>query len=610
MSTLLDDTGTPVEDKKRLQKWRSVEVDRVSTEMLSKRLNIPMPVAAVLAGRGLSDPVQAEEFLNPRLSSLSDPFSLPGMNEAVKRIWTAILGHEKIVVYGDYDIDGITSTALLVSVLGKLGANAGSFLPNRFTDGYGLSTGALRRCIETCRPGLVITVDCGTCAVDAVKLARSFGIDVVVTDHHEITGPLTEAVAVINPLLSDNSAVSHLAGVGVVFKLCHGLIKYGMTAGSIDGKNDPAELIRDIDLREWLDLVAIGTVGDVVPLTGENRILVHHGLNYLNKLFNGSDFSSGKTGQYRPGLVQLGKIAGLGKSDVNCYHIGFVIGPRLNAAGRLGSAVPALELLLTQDEIHAENLASILDDTNKERKRIEEDIMERALDHIKSFSDERNSFGIVTHDKGWHIGTIGIVASRLSSKFRRPVVVIGFDEDGLGRGSCRSTSDIDVAKVLSMCTDYLVSCGGHKMAAGLVIRKENVDLFHKRFNQICAGESKNIHDDSVYKFDAWLTHLGEIDAFFFKAMQRLEPFGMGNAKPVWGIRNVRVVGSPRKVGKNHLKMVVAGGASQFEAIGFEMADEPLPDGSLDMLFQVQEDNYRGRDSLQLNIKAFRPSENH
>lgn len=573
--------------------WKTVEVDEALADNLARELDVPRPIAVVLVGRGLGEPEKAEQFLNPRLSDLSDPFILPGMTDAVKHIWDAILDRRKIAIYGDYDADGITGTALLVSVLQTFGGCVDTFLPSRLLDGYGLTVGALSRCIEIHKPDLIITVDCGTGSIEAVEAAGRAGVDVIVTDHHEISGACAPALAVVNPKLGDNENTMALAGVGTVFKLCHALIKYGL--------EKQRQEVADIDLRNWLDLVAIGTVADIVPLLCENRILVRHGL----ALINGSDQKDIQAGSRRAGLKALIQVARI-QTRIDCYHLGFIIGPRLNAAGRLGSAETALELLLTSDPDRARHLAGELDAANSERKRIEEAIVTEAVREIDDYFDEDRNFGLVAGRKGWHVGTIGIVAAKLCSRYRRPAAVIAFDEHGHGRGSCRSIESVNIVDVLRECADLLVSSGGHEMAAGLAMESGKLDAFRSRFNELCAAKLDGRDLRQVRNVDSWIT-LGEADERLFTAIQKLKPLGMGNPTPTWGVSNVRLVGRPRKVGKDHLKMIVASGGSQLDAIAFGMAEREVPEGPMDILFYLQENTYMGRQSLQLNVKDFRPA---
>jgi len=552
---------------------------------LAGRVALPLPVVSILVSRGLTTAAAIERFVKPRLSELSDPSLLPDMEKAVSRIWQAIRGHEPIAVYGDYDADGVTSTALLTLVLQHLGATVSPFLPHRMDEGYGLSADGLERCLRTCKPRLIVTVDCGTSSADTVAAAGAAGVDVVVTDHHELSGPLSKAMAVVNPRLGGPGTTLSLAGVGVAFKLCHALTKHGRDKG--EAGTD------DLDLRRYLDLVAVGTVADVVPLTGENRILVRHGLQRINA----TDHA---------GLRALIEVAGI-KQEIDCYHLGFMIGPRLNAAGRLSSAHTALDLLLSETAEKAGPLARELDAANRERREIEDVIRKAAEQEIDPQFDAAKTFGLVVGRRDWHIGTVGIVASRLCGKYRRPAVVIGFDEEGHGRGSCRSIEQLDIVDVLRGCSDLLVTFGGHKMAAGLSIEESRLAEFQRRFNDLCAERLKGQDLRAPQNVDAWIG-LGEVDGRLFKAVQQLQPLGLGNPIPTFAARGVRVVGQPRVVGSRHLKMQLASGGTQLDAIAFGMAEARVPEGSLDVLFQVQQDAYKGRTTVQLNVKGFRPAQ--
>ncbi len=568
------------------RRWITVDTDEENAAALAAELSLPLPVASVLVSRGLSDSEAATRFLNPRLSDLSDPFDLPDMRAAVDRVWQAIDAGERITVFGDYDADGVTSTALLVSVLRRLGAEPAFYVPCRQNDGYGLTLEGVVKAIEQTSPDLIVSVDCGTNSGEAVSLAVERGVEVIVTDHHECTqAPPTDAVAVVNPKLGDSEDAEVLAGVGVAFKLCHGLVKHG------NAVENP--VVEGLDLRDYLDLVALGTVADVVPLVGENRTLVRHGLGRIKQ-------------SARIGLQALIRVAGV-RTEIDCYHLGFLIGPRINAAGRLGSAEPALELLLSDDVGKAKRLAGQLDAANRERRRIEEQIIESAVETVESRLDAQQEFGIVVGSEGWHVGTIGIVAARLCGRYRSPSVVISFDEDGLGRGSCRSVEPVSMIDALEACGDLLEQFGGHKMAAGLTVKQENVDAFRERFSEACRQQAGADELSAMYQVDAWIT-LGEADESLLAAVKTLRPLGIGNPTPTWGARQLRVVGRPRIVGKNHLKLTLASGGTQLDAIAFGMADRELYTDGMDVLFNVQENNYMGRQSIQLNIKDFRPSQ--
>ena len=570
-----------------LKTWQTVACSEASAATLAKALDVPVPVAKLLVARGHHDLEQARAFLNPRLSSLADPFNLPDMERAVTRIWQAIDKQQKIIVYGDYDVDGVCSTALLFSVLERLGARVSPFLPHRLNEGYGLQCDALRRCLESESPQLIVTVDCGTGSIDAVALAVEAGVDVIVTDHHEPDGETAAALAIVNPKLGKDDAASMLAGVGVAFKLCHAMLKHGM--------DEDREVAHQVDLRTMLDLVAVATIADMVPLQGENRILARHGLRRLNEA-------------PREGFAALLDVAGV-KGRLDAYHIGFVIGPRLNAAGRLGDARMALDLLLGENGAVRDH-ARDLDAKNQERREIEAAMCREAIEDVDAGFDEAQVFGVVVGREGWHIGTIGIVASRLCARYYRPSIVIGFDkETGRGRGSCRSIDSIDILDVLGECQDLLINYGGHKMAAGLDVAVENVDLLRERFNKVCKARLDGELPVPIQRIDAWIG-MGEADKQLVHAIDQLKPFGSGNSSPVWGVRDVRVATTPRRVGKDgdHLKFTVVQGGSQLEAIGFNMGKIDFPDGPIDVLFQLRENTFRGRTSLEMNVKDLRAAE--
>lgn len=566
------------------KRWTLLEADDDAVRALAKALAVPQPVARSLVGRGLADATEAERFLTPRLSDLSDPLLLPGMPRAVERLWLAVERRESVVVFGDYDVDGISSTALLIVFLAALGIAATPFVPRRVEDGYGLTSESIQRCIEELRPSLIVTVDCGTGAVEAVEWARTQGVDVIVTDHHEAAAEVAAAVAVVNPKLGGPESVRMLAGVGVAFKLCHAMVK--------QGRIDERPEARDLDLREFMDFVALGTVSDIVPLRGENRILAHHGLVRIN-------------GNGRPGLKALISVANI-RASVESSHIGFQLGPRLNAAGRMGSADPALQLLLAEEEGQTLHLAQKLDAENRRRQDIENRILREAVEQIEAGFDLSTTYGLVVGGDGWHAGVNGIVASRLVGLYRRPSVVITFDEEGGGRGSCRSIEGFDLVEHLAACAGDLDSFGGHMMAAGVVLRRDRFAAFRAAFNEVASQKLKGADLRPVLSIDAWID-LAEVDLNLQRSAFRLRPFGPGNPQPIWAARDLRIVDRPRFVGKNHLKLLLAGGGRQIEAIGFGMADRKIPEGALDVAFQLRLDTFHGYESLQLNLMDFRPA---
>lgn len=564
--------------------WNTAAADAGLVRELAGALGLSWPLATALVNRRIESVQAAERFLTPRLSDLGDPFLLPDMDRAVERLWRAVERGESIAVFGDYDVDGVSSTALMVHFLSGLGAVATPFLPRRVEDGYGLTLSATQRCVGELRPSLILTVDCGTGSAEAVAWAAQQGVDVLITDHHEASGPVAEALAVVNPKRGGPEALRMLAGVGVAFKLCHAMLKRGRAESRPQAH---------LDLRELLDFVALGTVSDIVPLQGENRILTHHGLQRINE-------------QARPGLRSLIQVAGI-EGPIQAHHIGFQLGPRLNAAGRLGSAEPALQLLLAEEAGQTLRLAQHLDAENRRRQDLENRTLAEAVAWIESSLDLDVARGVVIGHDNWHPGVNGIVASRLVELYRRPAIVVGFDESGMGRGSCRSISGFDLVGNLEACAAHLNQFGGHAMAAGLVVPRDSFADFQKAFLDLAAAVLANADLRPVLTIDAWLD-LGSADRRLYETTQRLRPFGPANPQPVWACRDVRVVGRPRVVGKNHLKLCLASGGRQVDAIGFGLGARAIPDGPLDVAFQLRLDDYFGEESLQLNLLDFRAAE--
>lgn len=557
--------------------WRLVEADEPRTTVFAAALKLPPPVARLLVARGFTEPAAAEKFLRARLSDLSEPELLPNLSAAVVRIAQALGKREKIAVFGDYDADGLTSTALLVRVLRQLGGEVAAFIPHRLDDGYGLTAQALAKCIEQHQPQLIITVDCGTCSAEAIRSTR---VPVIVTDHHDPAGELSPALAVVNPKLGEDTGLKQLAGVGVAFKLCHALLKHLRSQ----------KVTVTVDLKEYLDLVAIGTVADVVPLTGENRILVRHGLLRLaqtNKL----------------GLTALMDVAGLAQNP-DAWHIGFVIGPRLNAVGRLGNAHEVLELLLTEQPDRALELARKLDTANRERQAIEKSIAADAMREIDATFDPKRSFGLVVASTKWHPGVIGIVAARLVQRYRRPTIVLAEETDGTCRGSCRSIEEFHLVEHLAKCGDLLTRYGGHGLAAGVSLAKENLTAFRQRFNELASVTLAGLDLRPALRIDGWLS-LRETDDGLFDALDRLRPFGQQHPDPIWAARGVQVYGAPRRMAKDTLGLTLEGDGVLLRAIGFGMGQREIPTGLLDVAFHLRRETWQGRTSLQLQLCDFR-----
>jgi single-stranded-DNA-specific exonuclease len=565
------------------KRWVIATPDPALAQTLAASLAVVPSLAQVLINLGYRDRESALAFLNPQLRQLHDPFELPDMNAAVDRVLVAIEKRECIVIYGDYDVDGVTSSALLVRVLRVAGATVANFLPHRMDEGYGLSADGIARCLEEHKPQLLIAVDCGTSSCREIAVLKQRGVDTIVLDHHEPPLQLPDCVALVNPKIvgrvtprgaaSGDAAYTPLASVGVAFKLAHALLKHERRLAGM------------IDLRDHLDLVAIGTVADIVPLTGENRILVKAGLERL------------------PHTQKIGLRALMDVVDVpdnlKPYHIGFRIGPRLNAAGRLADAMAALELLLTDDAVRAKELAKLLNDHNAERQRIEEHMTQEALAMARQ---SETDYVLVLANSDWHAGVIGIVASRITQQFYRPAVIIGKD----GRGSCRSISGFSIVEALAKCAPVLEKFGGHEMAAGLSIEPNKIDELRRLLNEHAATVLKQEDLQPRLRIDA-VVRLDELDANFFEQLERFEPCGQNNPEPAFAALGVQLRGA-RVVGKNHLKFFVTDGETSAEAIWWKMAECELPGGPMDVAFNAGLHEYHAEQTVQLKIRDVRAAD--
>lgn len=545
--------------------------------LIAKELNFAPFLGALLARREIGTPDAARDFLWPKLAQLSDPFELPNMGAAVDCILRALEAGERIVLYGDYDVDGVTSLALLAGLLTAYGGPPACFLPMRIEEGYGLSADGIARCVETLHPDLLIAVDCGTASAREIGGLQAAGVDVVVFDHHEAQAELPECVAVVNPKLG--SRQHYLCSAGLVFKACHALLK--------------RRPCRGFDLREHLDLAALGTVADLVPLVGENRLFVQRGMREL-----------GRT--RRPGIRALMEVAGV-RAPVRSTDIGFRLGPRLNAAGRLDSAQAALELLQTPDENRARALAEILDLHNRDRQAVEQRTLLEAQAQLTDLGDDfcQKAAAIVVGAAGWHPGVLGIVASRLMRRHHRPALVIGFDETGLGKGSGRSIEGLSLVGALTSCAQWLDKFGGHEMAAGLTLKQTAFAEFQAGFHAVAAGLLTAAHLQPRLRIDAEAS-LAELDAAFFESHELLQPCGMGNPQPTFIARQVLPTGEPRVLKEKHLRLMLrqAGGGGM-PAIYFGGAGVTLPRPPWDVAFQIEPNEYRGETTLQLQVQAIR-----
>jgi single-stranded-DNA-specific exonuclease len=545
-------------------------------EDLSKALGVPRLIGELLVRRGFEDVDSAAKFLDPRLKMLSDPFLLADMDAAVARILAAIDARERVVLYGDYDVDGVTSLALMTRVLRAYGMEPARFLPHRMDEGYGLSADGVTRCVEEHRPQLVIAMDCGTASVKEIRGLRESGVDVIVVDHHEPQAELPPCNALVNP--KRGADFHYLCTVGLAFKVAHALLKRRPLAS--------------LDLREVLDLVALGAVADIVPLVEENRVFVRHGLRRIAE-------------SRWVGVRALVEVSGV-KAPISPGDIGFMLGPRLNAAGRLGTAQDALELLLTEDPRRAREIAKDLDEQNRERRAVEERVVVEAEKQISEWFDPARHAAIVVGALGWHPGVIGIAASRVQKRYHRPTFVIGFDEDGMGKGSGRSVEGLSLVAALDRCGIHLEKFGGHAMAAGLTVREERFGAFRDAFMN---AAREMLTDDWLIprlRLDGELAP-GEVTLGLVDHLDALQPFGIGNHAPLFFASGVTVSGEPRVMKEKHLSLNLRHGRSETRAVWFGSATLEMPRLPWDVAFTVERNEYQGIVRPQVQIKAVRAS---
>jgi single-stranded-DNA-specific exonuclease len=543
-------------------------------------LGLPGALAGLLVQRGYSDPEAARRFLRPALADLADPLSLAGMAEAAAEVARAVRAGETIMVHGDYDVDGQCASALLTRALRTAGARVVPHIPHRIRDGYDFGPAGLAAA-QAAGATLILTCDCGITAVETVAAARAAGLRVVISDHH-LPGPeLPPANAVIDPQRPDDtSGLGMLCGTGLAFKLVQALVPL---------LDLPAHLPFHL-----LDLVALATVADVVPLIGENRILVRHGLKLL------------ATTRWE-GLRALIRVAGLAERDIRATHLGFVLGPRLNAAGRIGDAADGLRLLLTDDPVEADRLARELDSLNVQRQAMDQRMLEEALAQVERDADPELDLGLVLVSDDWHPGVVGIVASRVVERYGRPAVLVAFEGD-VGKGSGRSISRFDLHGALGECADLLERFGGHHMAAGVTVRRENLEAFRARFAEVARRRLRAEDLAPEQRIDLVIP-LSELTPEFERLCRHLEPCGMGNPGPVFGVRGARLT-RPRKVGSSHLKGVLEQGSSRLDMIGFQWWDRiPWFDHvagartgvMVDAAFRLEQNEYQGQVSLQARL---------
>ena len=573
--------------KRVSKKWIVREPDTVRAAALANALGVSPIVAGLLVARGYHDSGAAEAFLNPALNQLHDPFLMRGMTEAVNRLLHAIDNHEPVLIYGDYDVDGTTGTAVLLRALRMLGGTAGYHVPHRFTEGYGIQQAGLEKAFNEGYK-LVVSVDCGIRAHEPLHWARDNGLDIIVTDHHlpDADEGSPAALAVLNPNQHGcDYPDKNLAGVGVAFKLVHALFR---------------ERGREAQVPGFLKMVAIGTVADVAKLVGENRAIVSLGLSDLPRAVN-------------PGLRALIEIAGCGEDgEMTAYDLGFRIGPRINAAGRMDAASAVVELFNAKDKEEARRLAEHLDTRNRERMEAQREIFNRAVEEFEGGADRdaQTHVAVIAGD-GWHRGVIGLAASKIAERLNRPCVVISLEGD-IGHGSARSIEAYHLFDGLTACRDLLDKFGGHSHAAGLAIQRGRIAEFRRRLNEHAASRLTETDLTPMLRIDAEVAPA----ALRFQLLQdlhALEPFGAGNPRPVFVTRGFRVLSEPQRIKEQHLKLRVGGDDnSPIEAIWWrgieEVEQTPAPNQRIDLAYELEANRWNGDIRLQLNVKDMRVAE--
>jgi len=559
--------------------------DPATVRELSQKLNCHPVTAMVMANRNIKTPSDAHHYLNVSLTNLRQPSSLKDIETAVKRIYAAITGNQKILIFGDYDVDGITATTVLLIFLRYVGADVTYYIPHRINEGYSIQPMHISRYARPHRFDLIITADCGSGSHQAVAAANQSGIDVIITDHHNIDNDIPPALAVINPKRADcNSGLQSLAGVGVAFFLLIRLRTYLREKGFWQKQPEP-------NLKSYCDLVALGTVADMVPLVNENRILCKTGLGLIN------------TGQ-RPGLTALAQASGIRNETLDADDIAFRLAPRLNAAGRMDHAARAVELLTTQDAAIAATMAQLLNQLNQKRQQMEKGTLAEIEEYISTNASLLRQRSLVLSQEGWHAGLLGIVASRLMQRHYRPVVLIS-TEDGLGRGSARSVGGINLYDALADCRQHLESFGGHSMAAGLKIRQEKIADFQQAFESAILNRSPSEDLVQTLDIDAELD-FASISGGLIDELESLMPYGTGNPEPIFKSSGIRVVSS-RILGKRHRRMVLRqasrSATPSIQAIQFNVDEQSAREKNFaEIAFKLRWNRWNSQKKAQLVVE--------
>ena len=559
-------------------RWLFPSVNFEAAKQLGAALALPPKIAQILIQRGFDDSASVSRFLQPELSDFHDPFLMAGMAAAVARLRQAAEAREKILIYGDYDVDGTCAVVVLRTALGSLGADVSVHIPHRITDGYGMRAGVMEQAAtEGCR--VVVSVDTGIREHEALRRARELGLDCIVTDHH-LPGPdLPPAYAILDPRRPDCPYPDkNLSGAGVALKLAQGLLKFSAPL-----------------LRSYLKVVAIGTIADVVPLVGENRLIVRHGLRALKE-------------PSQPGLTALLRVADLDPArGITTGQVAFRIAPRLNAAGRMQNAGDVIELLTTTDAMTADKLAERLDLLNRERQHVQDEILDEIVARVERAPTLlAGRYSLVFAAEGWHRGVIGIVAQKVAERYYRPTLVMGL-ENGFAHGSGRSIPGFHLLDALTEVGDLFERYGGHAQAAGFSLPADRVAELERQFEESSRRRLRPEDLEPVLSVDAEVG-LAELDAAFLQSLAMLEPYGVGNPKPVFAARGLRVVDGPRFLKEKHLKLRVSADGRALDALGWNWAGRPAEvrrNDTLDMAFQLDEDHFQGASSWRLTIKDLR-----
>lgn len=574
--------------------WKFRLADPKVIERLTKNFRIDPVVAQILAQRGIDDPTRVERFLYPDLKRLTEPEAVPGVIEAAKLIDEAIRADRTIVIYSDYDVDGVCGLTILSECLRMAGAkNLVPYIPHRIEEGYGLNLDAIRTLASENPGALLVTIDCGITAIEPVAEAKRLGLDVIITDHHTFKETLPEADVLVHPQLPGGDPfTANLCGTGVAFKLAWQIAKqFG------DGKKaSPA--LRDFLVR-GLGLVAMATVADVMPLVDENRILVKHGLESLNK-------------RRTQGLEALMQMAGV-KPDrpVTSTTIGFQIAPRINAAGRMLHAFTAYELLTSKTPAEAQQLADILEESNRSRRTIESEIVAQARQQFENDPNAETRNVVVVADAGWHLGVVGIAASRLAELFHRPTIILSIDENGVAHGSARSIPGFDLVKALGECSEHLKTFGGHAAAAGLKLNESSIQAFREAFDRVVGANRTDVLGERELWIDAEIM-MSRLDVQFVKTINDLEPHGNGNPRPILAIGGVELFGQPQLIGQDqkHVRLNVKQGDNVLKVLAWNQAEQSAdwqPGVKYDIAFTPSINEWQGRVEVQAEMKAIRLS---